>query len=180
LQKAWATRFSRLVAEFRPAAIILRGVSPHAAALAQAARESDIAILIEDDVAEAASMQLDGVFLNGGAEGVGRARVALGTGALIGASCGLSRHEGMVAAEAGADYVAFAFDAGEASRVVELSSWWADVTEIPVALICDSGLPSPEAIHAGQPDFIQTCETEEAGESLESATKQGLASQQPV
>lgn len=180
LQEAWASRFPRLVADFRPAAIILRGVSPHAAELARAARACDIAILIEDDVAEAASMQLDGVFLTGGAEGVPRARGSLGSGALIGASSALSRHEGMVAAEAGADYVAFAFSPNEPHRVIELSAWWAEVTEIPVALVCNEGLPPPDAIHAAQPDFIQTGETEDAGESLESAIKHGLASQVAV
>ena len=46
--------------------------------------------------------------LTQGARGVRHARKELGADAIVGAFCGASRHEGMNAGEAGADYVSFA------------------------------------------------------------------------
>ena len=67
----------------------------------------DVAVVIDDHVKLALRHGLDGVHLNDGAKAVRYARKELGDDAIVGAFCGTSRHEGMNAAEAGADYVAF-------------------------------------------------------------------------
>ncbi|HIE71875.1 MAG TPA: hypothetical protein EYP98_17775, partial [Planctomycetes bacterium] len=55
---------------------------------------------------EAQRLGLDGVHLTDGSRSVRVARKELGPDAIVGAFCGTSRHDGMVAGEAGADYVA--------------------------------------------------------------------------
>jgi thiamine-phosphate pyrophosphorylase len=50
---------------------------------------------------------LDGVHLTDAARSVRATRKALGADAMVGAACGTSRHDGMAAGEAGADYIAF-------------------------------------------------------------------------
>lgn len=64
-------------------------------------------------------------------------RKALGADAIIGAFCGTSRHDGMSAGEAGADYIAFGpigrsalTDAEPAAR--DLFAWWSEMIELPV------------------------------------------------
>ena len=71
------------------------------------AHARDVAVVIEDHVALALRHGLDGVHLTGGARPVRHARKELGADAIVGAFCGGSRHEGMNAGEAGADYVSF-------------------------------------------------------------------------
>lgn len=109
--------------------------------LADMAREiahaRDVAVVIDDHVKLALRHGLDGVHLTDGAKAVRYARKELGEDAIVGAFCGGSRHEGMNAAEAGADYVAFgpvgdsALYRGEpADR--ELFQWWSEMIEVPV------------------------------------------------
>jgi thiamine-phosphate pyrophosphorylase len=176
LQADWAQRLGSLVQDFRPAALILRGLAPRAELLVKAAQALDIAVLVEEDVRQVQELGFDGVVLGGGAEAVATARAALGQSAIIGAACPLSRHEAMLAAESGADFVSFPFTVDNLERVTELSSWWGAVTEIPVALGCAQELPPLDAIAAGQPDFVQICEMGVAGESIGAALKIGLAS----
>lgn len=109
--------------------------------LADAAREiahaADIALVIEDHIALAQAHGLDGVHLTDGARGVRAARKALGADAIVGAFCGASRHDGLNAAEAGADYVSFgpvgetALGHGERAAL-ELFEWWSEVIEVPI------------------------------------------------
>jgi len=80
---------------------------------------------------------LDGVHPLDGARTVRHARKELGQDAIVGAFCGTSRHEGLNAGEAGADYVAFgpvgATPLGTGDSVdPELLAWWSEVIEIPV------------------------------------------------
>jgi thiamine-phosphate pyrophosphorylase len=65
------------------------------------------------------------------------ARKALGADAIVGAACGTTRHEGLNAAEAGADYVAFApvglTALGNGRQAgAELFDWWSEMIEVPV------------------------------------------------
>lgn len=109
--------------------------------LADMAREiahaRDVAVVIDDHVKLALRHGLDGVHLNDGAKAVRYARKELGDDAIVGAFCGTSRHEGMNAAEAGADYVAFgpvsdsALYRGDPVEL-ELFQWWSDMIEVPV------------------------------------------------
>lgn len=111
------------------------------ARIADLAREiahaRDVAVVIEDHVALAARHGLDGVHLTQGARGVRHARKELGADAIVGAFCGASRHEGMNAGEAGADYVSFGplgpTALGPGTPVdLELLQWWSEVIEVPV------------------------------------------------
>lgn len=109
--------------------------------LADMAREiahaRDVAVVIDDHVKLALRHGLDGVHLTDGAKAVRFARKELGEDAIVGAFCGASRHEGMNAAEAGADYVAFgpvgdsALYRGEPAAL-ELFQWWSEMIEVPV------------------------------------------------
>ncbi|WP_324754512.1 thiamine phosphate synthase [Roseovarius sp. Pro17] len=101
------------------------------------AHARDVAIVIDSHIALAERMGLDGVHLLDGARSVRKARKALGADAIIGAFCAQSRHEGLGAGEAGADYVAFgpagANTLGDGAQVeTELFQWWSEVIEIPV------------------------------------------------
>ncbi len=101
------------------------------------AHDRDIPLVIETHIGLVAAYGLDGVHLVQGARGVRRAREALGEDAIIGASCGASRHEGLSAGEAGADYVVFE-PAGETQlgtgerAEAELFAWWSEMIELPV------------------------------------------------
>ena len=61
----------------------------------------------------------------------------LGPDAIVGAFCGGSRHDGLSAGEAGADYIAFGPVQGkdaddDSAAEAELLQWWSEVIEIPV------------------------------------------------
>ena len=71
------------------------------------AHARDVAIVIENHVKLVEPHGLDGVHLSDGARQVRALRKDLGADAIIGAYCAGSRHDGMAAAEAGADYLAF-------------------------------------------------------------------------
>jgi thiamine-phosphate pyrophosphorylase len=117
----------------------------------QACREARVAFLVGDDLELARALAADGVHLLEAARVPG-ARGLLGADALIGASCGRSRHEAMVAGEDGADYVTFA---GDAEDVAELCAWWAELFTLPCAadLRGTDGSGSAEMVSAGA-DFV--------------------------
>ena len=101
------------------------------------AHARDVAVVIEDHVALALRHGLDGVHLTNGARAVRYARKELGADAIVGAFCGASRHEGMSAGEAGADYVSFgpcgptSLGLGEPVGL-DLFQWWSEMIEVPV------------------------------------------------
>jgi len=70
----------------------------------------DVALVIDEHIMLAERLGLDGVHLGDGARRVAKTRKALGEDAIVGAFCGTSRHDGMNAGEAGADYVSFGPD----------------------------------------------------------------------
>ncbi|MCU0802503.1 MAG: thiamine phosphate synthase [Rhodobacteraceae bacterium] len=101
------------------------------------AHARDVAIVIEQHVLMVERLGLDGVHLTDGAKSVRKVRKDLGADAIVGAFCGVTRHEGMNAGEAGADYVAFgplgASALGDGGQVDhDLFQWWSDVIEVPV------------------------------------------------
>ena len=100
------------------------------------AHARDVAIVIENHVKLVEPHGLDGVHLTDGARQVRALRKELGADASIGAYCGTSRHDGMSAGEAGADYVAFgpAGDTplGRGERLeFDTIAWWSEVIEVP-------------------------------------------------
>ena len=106
-------------------------------ALREVAHARDIPLVIEGHVLLVARLGLDGVHLSDGGRSVRKVRKDLGADAIIGAFCGGSRHDGLTAAELGADYVSFGpvgtsalGDGRQAER--DLFAWWSEVIEIPV------------------------------------------------
>jgi thiamine-phosphate pyrophosphorylase len=110
--------------------------------------ERDVAIVIENHVLMVGRLGLDGVHLTDGARSVRAVRKDLGADAIVGAFCSVTRHEGMAAAEAGADYAAFGpigqshLGKGEVADF-DLFQWWSEVIEVPC--IAEGGL-TPELI----------------------------------
>lgn len=101
------------------------------------AHARDVAIVIESHVLMVERLGLDGVHLTDGARSVRKVRKDLGPDAIVGAFCGITRHEGISAGEAGADYVAFgpigATPLGSGAQVeFDLFEWWSEVIEVPV------------------------------------------------
>jgi thiamine-phosphate pyrophosphorylase len=101
------------------------------------AHARDVAIVIDTHVLLVERLGLDGVHLADGARSVRKVRQDLGADAIVGAYCKASRHDGMAAGEAGADYVAFgpigATPLGDGSCAPhDLFEWWSEVIEVPV------------------------------------------------
>ncbi|TGN67303.1 thiamine phosphate synthase [Paracoccus liaowanqingii] len=144
---AQASALGPLLAEvmdrIAPACLRIRGGAEEdeLGRLADLAREighaRDVAVVIDDHVKLALRHGLDGVHLTDGTRSVRYARKELGDDAIVGAFCGNSRHEGLSAAEHGADYVAFgpitesALYKGEPVEL-ELFQWWSEMIEVPV------------------------------------------------
>jgi thiamine-phosphate pyrophosphorylase len=112
-------------------------IAREADALREVAHARDVAIVIERHLMLVERHGLDGVHLTDGARGVRAARKALGADAIVGTFCAASRHDGITAAETGADYVAFgpvgATALGSGEQVPrDLFDWWSEVIEVPV------------------------------------------------
>jgi len=78
-----------------------------ATALVQLCQQRNVPLIINDDVALAASVNADGVHLGKMDASLAQARQQLGSQAIIGVSCYNSLERALSAAQAGADYVAF-------------------------------------------------------------------------
>lgn len=107
------------------------------------AHARDVPLVIERHAGLVERLGLDGVHLTDAARSVRSVRKALGSDAIVGAGCGTSRHDGMTAGEAGADYVSFApigdTGLGEIDRAPhELFAWWSEMIELPV--VAEGGL----------------------------------------
>lgn len=95
----------------------------------------DVAFLVENDAARAERIGADGVHLPADAALYGQAREHLGQRAIIGVGCNESRHDAMLLAELGADYVAFGPVASASEREredhLELIAWWSQIFVVP-------------------------------------------------
>ena len=118
----------------------------------------DVPLVVSDHYRLVRPLGLDGVHLRDGARQVRAARKALGRDAIVGAYARASRHDGMNAAELGADYVSFGPVApsslGDGTLADhELFAWWAEMIEVPV--VAEGGF-APEIAQtlARQADFI--------------------------
>lgn len=127
-------------------------------ALREVAHARDIPLVIERHAVLAEKLGLDGVHLPEGPRDLRKLRKALGNDAILGVGCGASRHDGINAAEAGADYVSFGpvgeTGLGSGTRAeAELFAWWSEMIEVPVVA---EGALSPALIEALAPitDFF--------------------------
>ncbi len=111
-------------------------ISRAADAVREVCHRADVALVIEDHVALVERLGLDGVHLSDGAHSVRKVRKALGSDPIIGAFCAASRHQGMNAGEAGADYASFGPITGlgleDDLADPELFAWWSEMIELPV------------------------------------------------
>lgn len=118
-------------------------ISRAADALREICHARDIALVIERHVLMVERLGLDGVHLLDGPRSVRKVRADLGADAIIGTFCGASRHDGMSAGEAGADYVSFgpigAGALGDGTVAdAELFQFWSEVIEVPC--VAEGGL----------------------------------------
>jgi len=124
----------------------VKGMDDHAAArlaepLLEICAARDVAFIVNDSVSLAKRLGADGVHLGQSDGLIADAREELGRDAQIGVTCHASRHLGIEAGEAGADYVAFgAFfpsttKATEHRAELDLLEWWQLVMEIPCVAI---------------------------------------------
>lgn len=122
----------------------------------EVAHARDVAIVVNDHAALAERLGLDGVHLSDASRSVRDARKALGPDAIVGSYCGTSRHDGLTAGEAGADYIAFGpvrAIGGGPSAEKDLFEWWSEMIEVPV--VAEGGL-TPDVMTALSPvtDFF--------------------------
>lgn len=117
-------------------------------ALRDVAHARDVALVLDSHVILVERLGLDGVHLTDGARGVRAARQALGADAIVGTYCRQSRHDGLAAGEAGADYVSFGpvsetalGDGALADR--DLFAWWSEMIEVPV--VAEGGVDAARA-----------------------------------
>lgn len=110
------------------------------AAVKPVAQGRGVALVLEDAPGLALEMGADGVHLSAPAPSkIKEARAAVGPDAIVGAFAGHVRHDGLVAGEAGADYVAFgpvAQDGPEPAPLADkaLFDWWSEMIELPAVM----------------------------------------------
>ncbi|WP_120504970.1 thiamine phosphate synthase [Sulfitobacter mediterraneus] len=112
-------------------------LSRAADALREVTHARDVALVISDHMLLVERLGLDGVHLSDAARSVRYTRKELGEDAIVGSFCGISRHDGMAAGEAGADYVSFGpvqaspLDDGSFAEL-DVFQWWSEMIEVPV------------------------------------------------
>jgi thiamine-phosphate pyrophosphorylase len=108
------------------------------------------------------------------------ARRQLDRGELVGAACGTTRHDAMVAGEDGADYVLFgsltAPPAGGIDAFVDHVAWWAEVAVLPGVAAGRFTVADVERLVEAGADFILPATDGDAG--LLAALATALAAQQ--
>ncbi len=134
------------VLDAAPVACLRLPALPEATELLRLAQARDVAVLLDGNAELAERLGADGVHLAADAP-YAAARRVLGDQAIVGVHCGLSRHAAMLAADAGADYVAFDAD-------LELVAWWAEVMVVPVVVELASGLARAVEFAAAGADFV--------------------------
>ena len=136
---ALATQLTQVVASSDVACVLLcpEESSPDEAQIGRTielVQTSGLACLIDGDAGLAERLGADGVHIAADAATYAEARKRLGESASIGAGCGLNRHDAMLLAELGADYVAFGVDANTIDAIdqyTDLISWWSEIFVVP-------------------------------------------------
>jgi thiamine-phosphate pyrophosphorylase len=130
------------------------------AVLRPVVQSRDVAFLLNDRPDLAAELGCDGVHIGQSDTPYAEARRLVGDDAIVGVTCHASRHLAMVAAEAGADYVAFgAFfptttkDA-PARAEIDLVAWWSEVMTVPCVAIGGITLENCAPLIAAGADFL--------------------------
>ena len=128
--------------------------------LTPVAHAHDVAVLINDRPDLAKYAGADGAHVGQRDMSYEKARDTLGSNSIIGVTCHDSRHFAMVAAEAGADYVAFgAFFETQTKDAVgraelDLLTWWQQMMEIPCVGIGGITVDNAHEVAIAGADFI--------------------------
>jgi thiamine-phosphate pyrophosphorylase len=134
-----------------------------AQALIQSAQRAGAAALVADDAGLARSLGADGVHLRAGkdaAKAYATARGTVGRQGIVGVDAGISRHDAMALAEAGADYIAFGAPAHLKDREKardrrdELIAWWAEIFETPCVAFDVETPAEAETLASAGADFV--------------------------
>lgn len=124
----------------------VKDLDEHAAArlaepLQRICADRDVAFIVNDSISLAKRLGADGVHLGQDDGTVEEARQRLGRDTQVGVTCHDSRHLGMEAGEAGADYVAFGAFFPSGTKVTKhhaepaLLTWWSTLFELPCVAI---------------------------------------------
>lgn len=143
LETAQVGRLEALLSEVNPACVrlvVLAGTNSREAAQTCRAlchtQGVPLVIAGPDDtaVALARAVGADGVHLTGAPKAAPWVRGELGDDCIVGIDPGPSRHDAMIAAEAGADYVSLAPDWDDDGTVPAEIQWWATMIETPMVV----------------------------------------------
>lgn len=137
------------------ACVLLAGADSTSGKLVRTAQEREVAALVPDDAELAERLGADGVHLRSGAP-VAPARRALPDDRIVGAACGNSRHDAMLAGEAGADYVAFQGRerAPAAAADPEILRWWQIMMTVPCVAMGPIALGDAGDMARAGADFV--------------------------
>ena len=134
-------QLARALQQQHVACVLLRrsqGLVRNLAAAIDACQRDGAAALLEDDAKLALEVGADGVHLAHAGDLASaeqryrEARAMLGAGRIVGVSAGLLRHDAMVLAELGADYVALEdVEGADPARLLEQVAWWGELFEVP-------------------------------------------------
>jgi len=124
----------------------------------------DVAFILNDRADLARDVGADGVHVGQDDMTCAEARKIVGDDAIVGVTCHNSRHLSMIAAEQGADYVAFgAFfptetKAQTTTADISLLSWWAELFEAPCVAIGGITVDNARPLIAAGADFLAVCD----------------------
>ncbi len=120
----------------------------------------DVAFLVNDDPDIAAEVGADGVHIGTEDMAYADARQRVGDSAIVGVSCYDSRHRAIVAADAGADYVAFgAFFPTQTKdpptrATPDVLTWWQTMTTVPCVAIGGITAENCQSLVTAGADFL--------------------------
>lgn len=127
------------------------------------AQDRDVAVLLNDRPDLARQTGCDGAHVGQEDTPYREARAILGDDAIVGVTCHDSRHLAMVAAEDGADYVAFgAFypthtKTPKTSADLEILRWWQVMMQVPCVAIGGITPENARPIVEAGADFLAVC-----------------------
>ena len=128
----------------------------HVGRLIDLVQSRGLACLIANDAELAERLGADGVHIRADAGLYAEVRKRLGENASIGVGCGLSRHQAMLLAEVGADYIAFCAEGSidAINQYTDLIAWWSEIFVVPcVAWDVDSAEDAARLAALGA-DFV--------------------------
>lgn len=160
LDTADAAQLERLLT-LNPACVRLSVADESAVTVAETCRAlchgQDIPLVIagpeETAIAVARMAQADGVHLTGAPKAAPWARRELDEDIIVGIDPGPSRHDSLMAAESGADYVSLSPDWGDENGVPEEITWWAAMIETPM-VVENAGTPERAALLRDVAEFV--------------------------